>query len=428
MLPRLFKHSTWLLLARLWTHAGMALFTVVVARQFGGSGFGEYAFMASLMVIGNMLTTFGTDMHLIREIAAREHTRDIPAALAWQVLLSLVLVTAILLTAPHLAFLSAGGVAALRIYSFSLFPLAFFTVFTTALRGKQQMEAYAWLGIALASLQILAVVILVLTTGGLVALAGLLLLMQVLAALLGAVLCSRTIPGFWSGWRLSLRSLQSLVSASAPMAVLSALSVLYARLAPALLPFLAGAFQAGVFSAAARLVEFAKAGQVAVFTALYPMMAESKGQSRDWFTSFRPSWLFLLGAALLASVGVFVFAETLVGLLLGEEYSGSVPVVRVLAWIILPYTMNTFMTLAFLANGDELVVRNALVASLALLVILVAWWGGTAGSVGVAWAAFHAENLHAVILLYQASRRLHPAFLPGEPGNELSSEEKELRV
>ena len=54
----------------------MALFTILLARSLGASGFGGYAFMASVVVIGNVLTTFGTDMHLIREIAVTEEPRS----------------------------------------------------------------------------------------------------------------------------------------------------------------------------------------------------------------------------------------------------------------------------------------------------------------------------------------------------------------
>jgi O-antigen/teichoic acid export membrane protein len=50
----------------------MALATILIARRFGSAGFGNYAFIASLVLIGNMLTTFGSDMLLISDIAARK--------------------------------------------------------------------------------------------------------------------------------------------------------------------------------------------------------------------------------------------------------------------------------------------------------------------------------------------------------------------
>jgi hypothetical protein len=61
---QLAKDSLWVLAARLCAQGALALFTILIARRLGSAGFGEYAFIASAVFIGNMLTTFGTDMLL----------------------------------------------------------------------------------------------------------------------------------------------------------------------------------------------------------------------------------------------------------------------------------------------------------------------------------------------------------------------------
>ena len=406
MFSHLVKNSAWLFLARLWTQVGMALFIILAARKLGGTGFGEYSFMAAWVVIGNMLTTFGTDMVLIREIAAGGHHRQLPAALILQISLSALFVTGVFLSTPYLTFQSFEGVTALRIYSLSLFPLAFFTVFTTVLRGKQQMGAYAVVNILLTSIQVIAAGIFYFGGFDLVGLAGLLLSTQVIAAILAGILCSVRIPNFWGGWQFSVQDIFLLVNASAPMALLSGLMILYQRLSPALLPFLFGALPAGLFSAAARVVEVAKVGHIAVFTAIYPVMAQRKSRDIDWLQSFRPEWLVLLGAAALASLGMFLLAGPLIGWLFGEEYRPSIPVLKILAWTLLPYTINTFLNLAFLANGDEPVVLGALSASLIALASLTLWLGQAAGPQGAAWAVLYAESIQSAILLLQAARHL----------------------
>jgi O-antigen/teichoic acid export membrane protein len=62
-------NSIWLLLARLMTQAQLILFTVLVARSLGVVGFGQYALVAALIVLGNIATTFGTDTLVVREVA-----------------------------------------------------------------------------------------------------------------------------------------------------------------------------------------------------------------------------------------------------------------------------------------------------------------------------------------------------------------------
>jgi O-antigen/teichoic acid export membrane protein len=409
MLARLVKNSAWLFLARLWTQVGMALFIVLAARQLGGSGFGEYSFMAALVAIGNLLTAFGTDMHLIREIAAGGHRRQFPAALVLQLALSVLFVSGIFLVTPYLQFLSQQGAAALRVYSLSLFPLAFFTVFTTALRGEQQMGAYAGLNALVTSLHLVATGIFFFRGLDLSGLVYLLLAAQIVAAFLAAGFCTVRIPGFWKGWTFAHRDLWALGKASAPLAVLSGLAILYQRLSLALLPLLAGAVAGGLFSAASRVVEAAKGGHLAVFTALYPSMAERKNRDRDWFGSYRQEWLALLGMAALASLVLFLLAGPLTAWLFGVEFESSIPVLKILAWVLLPYTVSNFLNLAFLANGDEPAVLRSLAAGLLALAFLTAWWGRAAGPQGAAWAVLYAESLQAIVLLAQASRRLRRA-------------------
>lgn len=415
MISRLLKDSAWLTLSRLWAQAGMALFIVLAARRLGGSGFGEYSFMAALVVIGNMLTTFGTDMVLIRAIASgRSRRSQLAAALVLQVSLSALFVSVVFLCGPFLDFLSVQGFGALRVYSLSLLPLAFYTVFTTALRGEQQMGAYATLNMLVTCLQLTAAVFFYLGEFDLFGLAILLLAAQAIAALLAGMLCSARIPDFWRGWRFSPGEVIVLAKESAPVAVLAGLSALNQRLVPALLPLLAGALQAGLFSASARVVEVAKLGHIAVFTALYPMMAQRRKEEAGWLQSFQKEWSGLLGIAALASLGLFLLAGALVSWLFGEGYQGSIPVLKILAWSLLPYTVNNFLNLAFLANGDEPVVLGALATGLLALVTLTAWWGKAAGPQGAAWAVLYAESLQAAILSFQAARRLRRATIVPE--------------
>src|SRR5512143_465115 len=64
------RNALWMVISRLGTQALTVVFTVFLARRLGVDGFGRYAFITTLIFIANAVTTFGTDMLLIREIAA----------------------------------------------------------------------------------------------------------------------------------------------------------------------------------------------------------------------------------------------------------------------------------------------------------------------------------------------------------------------
>jgi O-antigen/teichoic acid export membrane protein len=155
------------------------------------------------------------------------------------------------------------------------------------------------------------------------------------------------------------------------------------------------------------MVEVAKVGHIAMFTAIYPVMAQRKEGRVEWFKSLRPVWLFLLATAAFASLVLSLLAEPLTPWLFGEEFRLSIPLVKIMAWVIPPYTVTMLLSLAFLANGDESVLTNALTVGLLGLAILTIWWGKTAGPYGAAWAVLYAEYIQAGILLFQAVRHFH---------------------
>jgi O-antigen/teichoic acid export membrane protein len=297
-----------------------------------------------------------------------------------------------------------------------MFPLAFYTVFTTALRGKQRMGSYAILNLALVVLQVAAVVWFGWIGGSLIALVSLLLLVQVVAAVLAAILCSLQFADIWLGWQLSLHKAWSLVKASAPIAMLGLLGILYLRLSLLILPLLAGAAVTGWFSAGARLIEAAKIGHVAVFTALYPLMAQVGTANKfNWSSTFRLTWLLLLGGAVLASSAICILAGPLVTLLYGPEYIPSISSVQILAWVLIPYTVNAFLSLAFLAREDEGAIAVALATGILALVILTIWWEPLIGLRGAAWAAVCAELVQSAILVardFRTGRLLQSMLKP----------------
>ena len=204
----------------------MALFTILLARGLGSAGFGEYAFIASVIVIGNVLTTFGTDMLLIREIALKHDLSQLAPALLIQLVLSAFFIGFVLLGTSWLPSPNPGAAQAMRIFSLSMFPLAFFSVFTTALRGRQRMLSYSLLNVTLVIMQILAAGWLRWRGGGLVTLAILLLIVQVSASFIAGIMCAIQFPDLTRTLHFTKLQPIHLLRASAPIALLGLLGIL----------------------------------------------------------------------------------------------------------------------------------------------------------------------------------------------------------
>ncbi len=373
-----------------------ALFTIILARRLGSIGFGEYAVIAAILFVGNMLTTFGTDMSLIREIAARDDLSWMPAALLIQLVLSLLFILLLWFGSPFLlSRQSMESIIALRIYSFALIPLSFFTVFTSVLRGKQFMEAYTWLNLISAFVQLAVVWFFINPGASVVILAWMLLLTQIIVSLVGAVISNQLVQGFWRGWHFTSKDISTLVKISSPLAVLSVIAMLYQKAGVLMVSSVGGSAMTGFFAVAQRMVEAAKTGHGAVFTALYPAMVKNKDET------FRLPWILLLVGASGGAAFLSALAMPLTRILFGVEYEASVPALQILAWILIPYTVSTFLVLKFVASNQEIPVLLASLTSLVLLISLSLWWIPHAGLIGASGSALAAESAQAVLLLWQ---------------------------
>jgi len=398
LFKKLAKDSLWLLTARVGAQVSMVIVTYLLARRLGVAGFGEYAFIATAIVIGNALTTFGSDMYLIREIAAQAKFSELPSALALQLVLSFVFIAFVYLISPRLPNQTAESILALRVYSFALIPLAFFTVFTSALRGMQKMIPYAWLNLIIPILQFVAVSVFIQSGTGVTALVYLLLIIQILGAVAGGIFCSVIFPRFWRGLHFSFDKTISLFIACLPIAVIAILGIVYQKLSLTMLSFSGTTSVVGLFSAGMRVMEAMRIGHFAVFTVLYPAIANASPY-KPLQRTFGLSWILLLLFSAGGSILIYWLAKPIVYIFFGVNYELSIPVLKILAFTLIPYTVNSFLSILFLVKKKEKIVLRVSMISLSMLLILNLWLIPFAGEVGASWAILIAEIMQAILFL-----------------------------
>lgn len=390
---RLGRDSLWLIAGRVGIQV-LALFTILLARKLGSVGFGEYAFFTTVIVVANVFTTSGTDMYFIREIAARDDLSRLPAVLWMQLLLSGLFIIGALVVGPFLPNQSADSILALQIYSMALIPMSFYSVFTTVIRGKQRMDLYAQLNLLGALLQTFVVVLFLAGLQGIVTLAFLMLGTQVLLALVAGWLSLFQGIGFWHNWHFSWPDVRAVFFASASLGFLGLFGMFYQKAGVLLLSTLSGAALTGLYVSALRVVDASKLVHYAALTALYPLMAQSESSE-----VVQRSWKLLLAWALLLAVGLSLLAAPIVDLLYGPQFSPAIPILHILAWTLIPYSISSFLALSFVAGNRPRVAGWALTVALSAVALLSFWWIPAYGLVGAAWAAFSAESLQAIVLL-----------------------------
>jgi O-antigen/teichoic acid export membrane protein len=395
-------NSIWLLLARLITQGALIFSTVLIARALGVVGFGEYAFVAALIALGNVATTFGTDTLLIREIARdRRDKVGLAGAAIWlQLALSFSwLIVVVVLSAGDR---SAAVLPAVLIYSLSLIPLAFFTVYTAVLRAHERMNVYLLISTIVAVAQLMGIWAILQVDRSLIALVLVLDGVQLLAALAAALACHWALPVFRFRWQIDQAQLMHVVRVAWPFALLGALAVIYQRLGVLMLSAAGTALETGWYAAASRVIEPVKILHFAILGALLPALAHlttTSDQSLLATRLFRRSWRFLLTVSGLVTFALVILAAPLISLLFGVAYAPAIPLVQILALSLIPYTFSAAWSVRRVTQGQERRVTVALTISLAIAFLLNLWLIPLYGANGAALTVVLGESVFAMMLL-----------------------------
>lgn len=414
---RITLNSLWLLIGRAASHGLMLIFTVLVARSLGEAGLGQYAFIASVVFLGNIVTTFGMDTLLIRDIAGtrRIDTTLLPAAFAIQIALSVAFIAVVSVVAERLAnTIEMAG--ALKLYSLALLPLAVATIFSAVLRAYERMDLFLLFNLTKAVVQTGGAFVIFGTGGGLNALVWLLLLVEVIGALVAGALCANSIPEFELARVIKplaihrvVGTLPATIRAGGVLGILAILAVVYQRMGILTLSLMTTDAVTGWYSAAARVTEAFKMVPYAVFGALFPVMARQAFSDKDQVITLEAGTVFsaehynlamgaLLGFVLAASVGTTLLAEFGIDALFGSAYAPAAQALQILIWGLLPFVITLKLSFELVAAGREMKALYAMLATTVTAVVLYLVLVPAYGLAGACWATVLAETAQAGIL------------------------------
>jgi O-antigen/teichoic acid export membrane protein len=408
------RNTAWLFVGRVLAQALGVASTVLLAARLGVAGLGQYAFVAAIVLLANVATTFGTDMVLIREIAGERRLDRWGPALAVQLALSVLAIVLICGAAPIIPGQGPEVVDALRILSFSLLPGALFSVCTSVLRGVGMMAAYAGIGVAAATVQLVAVAAFVPAGAGVVRTAAVVLGAQTVVAIGVWAVTAGRVPQLCQPPVVTRAAIRDMGRASAAVGVLGLLGILYQRLGAIAVAVMVGPVATGWYSAAARVVDASKTGHLALFGAAYPAMAEARGAGTVASAAMgeaagaaptRPrsrlewSWRACLVLAAGVTIALLLLGPRLIEWFFGAAFAPSQSALAILACTVIPSTTATYQSMVLVAahrDGDTL---RVLGVSLTVLVALLVTLVPTIGWLGACWAMLGADTAHAGLLL-----------------------------
>ena len=367
--------------------ASLALF-VVMARELGRDGFGDFTFALSLTTVLLLASGFGMEELLAREVA-REHAR-VHDYLSNVASLKAVASVALLGLAILIAAASVDSGEAVLAVLFVGIGVAIENLGRTWHSVFQAYEQLRLISISIVIQRVLTALVgiaVLVSGGGLVAVSIIFMAGAFAGFAVAALVLRRFVVR--PQWRVDRARWPALVKAGIPIGVAAVLFTLVLRLDVTLLGVLAGTDgneEVGVYGAAFRLVEATMFLSWAFGAAALPWLArrtDDRAVARGYALGLKAITVILMPIGL-----TFVLlAEPLVDLLYGAEYAASVVPLRLLGVMTIAYGANSLASTLLISRDRPgvftRVVAVVVVVNIGLNLALIPSYGAD----GVAFAA-----------------------------------------
>ncbi|HLB35060.1 MAG TPA: oligosaccharide flippase family protein [Gemmatimonadales bacterium] len=366
------------------------LAAIVAARTLGTSDFGAYGTAGAFAVVLSIVATLGMIPLLVREFA--QHPGRAPSLMRvahWVKTASNAVMLAALIVLVRLLGYSGEVQGAALLLAIAYAIGAYGENLAAYFQATERMHVWTQASALYGLVTGLVGGVLVVTTSSLVLFSAAPILGQ--AAALGWLLARlpgpvrRGAPASWGDLRRLLHSL-------APFAVSFVVLTVYAKLDVLLLAHWWPASEVGLYTAAYKFVDITRALATVGAAAVYPRLSRAGAAQGD---DVRLAGARLLELALLVAVPVAALLWTLrapvVGLAFGAAYTGSVPVLALLAAVLPALTANVVALYVLAAARAMRWVALLYGATLAINLGLNLWFIPVRGAEGAALAMLLSE-------------------------------------
>lgn len=384
----------------LWRIVTSFILQLVIARQLGVVGLGQYTIALAYLNVCQILSELGLPALLVRDLAQMPWLRRsyFRIALGIQLVASLVVWGGLLALTTLLPF-SPASQTMLWIVGASLPFYAVTSVTQTLFQASERMETVMGIELLVNTLILLCSIIVIWLGGTTPQLAAVLVFTQLISAMLGLLLLRRSDilaapqePLHWQ-WPMLWRR-------GGPFFVLALADVLLQRADIMLLSIVGGEAVTGIYGAAYNLVRVGLKLVQNFWAALYPTLSRLYRQAPQHYTrlcnfSLHYGLLCLLAAA---AIGTGITEDAL-GLIYGAGYHEATFVLEILVWSAPLYLVENYTQTLLMVEQRPfqslLITGLHLLTLLSLVPLLTPWLGAP----GAAWAVLLASGMGAVVSL-----------------------------
>ena len=377
------------------------LLYVLIARHLGILAFGQFSLVYTFFLIFQIPAMFGLGNLLVREVA--KNRRDYVRYLTNGHLI--VTVSALASLVLWVLFVNLFGytpeiVRSSYLLSLALVPFAMSVVCEAIFKAFERMHfvVYAFAAANLAKIGL--VWYLLSHDHGLLDVIGLLVIIQVFMLMLEWFFILRFFPV--GRWTVDFKFSWKLARSSATFLGMAIFTMLFMRLNIIILSKFRGELEVGLYNAAFQLTYAFMLVSLSLKDAVYPVLSRIYTTNLDRFRRYTErSIQFLISLGLFLAVFLFFQASDIMTIY-KEEFVAAVPVLKILAWLLIPLSFDRIFGGVLQASGHQranliILVINAV--NLLILSIVFIYLYGLIGA-GVAFLVCHVTSfiLHYAVI------------------------------
>ena len=370
------------------------LVIVALSRTLGSDGLGRYTLALTYLNFITTVTPFGLNALLMRE-GARDLAR-LPALFANSVTLTFGLSLAslpALVAISHLLGYDVTTRYTLYAIGLAVVPATLLVLFDGIFVSRQRTAFIGYYTAAEVAVRVGGAALSLFMGYGIMAVVAAQVAGQWAALLVAATLAAKL--GAPLRPAVDRAVMRQLLRTGPTFLSISVFSALFWRIDVILLSSFGTLQQVGIYGAAYRIVDMIRLLPQTVCLSVYPLVSQAAADVSRLATIGRSTIRLLWMMSLPVVVGGMLVAEPLLVATVGEDFRGGGPVLSVLLWTVLPYTLIRYHAYVIQAVNRERVdlMLNVVMSAVAVLanVLLVP----TYGALGAAAACLLAVSIFA---------------------------------
>ncbi len=330
MYNKIFKNTSWLIIAQILTKIISFFYVIFLARNLGVENFGLYSVALSYFSLISSFADFGVSRYVVREVA-KDH-KSLPEILSNVIFLRVTLMAVIFALFALLMYNidpSKTRVALSLIAVLAVFPQAVAISLDSAFVALQKLSFSA---ISLVIFNIFSAV-----TGFILVSRGFGIFGAVTAVVLGQIIYVLCLSFFLIKQKIPLFSkiqenlFKEIILGSLPYGLLGVLGLLYFKIDTLLLSYLKGSYDTGIYGAAYKFLEAIIFVPSSLSIALFPVLAKlHDGKNTDLKDIYFKILKFMGGLGVIVLVGYLVILPGIIKLFL-PKFLFSIEVVKILS-------------------------------------------------------------------------------------------------